>query len=317
MKRIILPLFAILATLSSNFSNAQGAASCPTIVSSTFLIITDNTNPCLRTVRFDFINPSSGAKRINVLVRIGSTVLLNACVDASGQHNVQRTYTSTTFTACDITNLEVRITPFTGSNCTDISNSCGFTVRSIGGSALPVTFSSFSASRVNTAVQLKWETSTEINNSGFTIERNTGNNWEAVATVASKSADGNSSANLSYQYTDMNNAKGMSQYRIKQTDFDGQSKYSEVRAIRGQDQAAKTTVYPNPAVDGRVNVVFADASIRTVVLVDMAGRTIKQWNKYTGNSLQISDVAPGMYSIRIANLETGDIATEKVIMSAR
>lgn len=252
-----------------------------------------------------------------MVVRSGSTFYVNACVDASGQKDVQRTYTSPSFTLCNLSNLEILITPYTGSSCEDITTACAPTVRSIGGAALPVTFSSFSASRVNTTVQLKWETTTEINNSGFTIERNTGSSWEKVAVVASKSADGNSTEKLSYQYTDISTTKGMSQYRIKQTDFDGQSKYSEVRAIRGQDQVAKTTVYPNPAVDGRVNVVFADASARNIVLVDMAGRTIKQWNKYTGNSLQVSDVAPGMYSIRISNLETGDIASEKIIMSAR
>ncbi|OSZ80022.1 hypothetical protein CAP36_01795 [Chitinophagaceae bacterium IBVUCB2] len=315
MKRIILPLFVIIATLSFNFAKAQN--SCPEIVFSSFRILTDDVNPCLRSIRFDFVNPTSGAKMINLVVRVGTTVLLDECIDASGQNNVTRTHNSASFTLCDLNNLEVKITPYTGSNCTTGTSACGPTVRSIGGAPLPVTFSSFSASRVNTSVQLKWETTTEINNSGFTIERNTGSTWEKVAVVASKSADGNSTEKLSYQYTDINTTKGMSQYRIKQTDFDGQSKYSEVRAIRGQDQVAKTTVYPNPAVDGRVNVVFADASARNIVLVDMAGRTIKQWNKYTGNSLQVSDVAPGMYSIRISNLETGDIASEKLIMSAR
>src|SRR4029077_11992471 len=59
---------------------------------------------------------------------------------------------------------------------------------------LPVSFVSFTATRVNNSnVMLRWETATEINNSGFAILRNNGNdNWQVVTFIPSQAVSGNS-----------------------------------------------------------------------------------------------------------------------------
>lgn len=295
--------------------NAAAQSSCPNIVNSTFRLITSNSNPCDRRISFDFVNPTSGAKRIRVEVLNGNTILINECIDASGQSGVQRNFTSSNFNMCNLANLEVRITPYTGSSCG--SNSCSATIRSFGGAPLPVTFSSFTLSRNNAAVAVKWETATEINNSGFSIERNINGNWESVTFIRSQANGGNSSSRLSYEYTDINNSKSVSQYRIKQVDIDGQFKYSEIRAIRGTEQDARTMVFPNPSSNGTVNVVFADASVRDIMLVDMAGRTVKQWNAYSNNSLQVNNLVPGMYTLRSFDRETATQQVQKIVINGR
>lgn len=315
MKKVILPLFLAIAIFFSSVINGQ--QSCPVIIRSTFLINTDPGNPCLRSVQFDFINPTNGAKRVRLVVKNGTTVLIDQCVDASGQKDVQRTHVSPVFSACSFAILEVTVTPFSGSNCGESGSGCAPTIRSFAGAPLPVVFASFTATRTATAVQLKWETATEFNNNGFTIERNNNGNWESVAFLSSQAANGNSDSKLTYQYTDNNNNKGVTQYRIKQTDYDGQSKYSEVRAIRGVDQAVKTIVYPNPSANGNVNVVFADASPRDIVITDMAGRMIRQWNLYTASTLQVINLTPGMYSIRYTNRETNEMAADKLVVNSR
>jgi hypothetical protein len=182
---------------------------------------------------------------------------------------------------------------------------------------LPVIFSNFVVSRSNSIVNLKWETATEINNSGFSIERNISGSWEQIAFVPSQANGGNSTDKISYQYFDNNYTKGISQYRIKQIDIDGQFKYSEVRAIRGTDQEAGTTVFPNPSVDGKVTVLFANASVRDIMLTDMAGRTVKQWNGYNANSIFINNLTPGMYTVRSINRETNEQQVQKIIVSSR
>jgi type IX secretion system substrate protein len=187
--------------------------------------------------------------------------------------------------------------------------------------ALPVTFKSFNANRINrTNVALKWETATETNSSGFAVLRNMGAGvWETVSFIPSKATDGNSTAPLTYTFTDVaNSSRGVTQYRIKQVDIDSRARFSEIRAVRGFEQSGKTIVYPNPTTSGRVNVLFDDnEGTRDVMLMDMSGRLIKQWNGVTGNLLQIDNLTQGMYSLKVMNRDTGAQSIEKIVVNNR
>ncbi len=317
MKKI-LPVILFLTAFNFSFSfTAKAQSSCPQIINSTFRIITNQSNQTRKRISFDYINPTNGNKRISVLVSINGTNVIDVCFNASNYRGVQRTYTSPEFTVTNMANMDVTITPFTGNNCG--GSACAPTIRSIGGAPLPVVFSSFSLERNKAAVAVKWETVTEINNNGFSIERFnlTNEEWEPVAFVRSKAEGGNSSSRLGYEYTDINNSKAVSQYRIRQVDINGEFKYSEVRTIRGMEQDAKTMVFPNPSSNGIVNVVFADASVRDIMLVDMAGRTVKQWNAYNNNSLQVNNLVPGMYTLRSFDRETATQQVQKIVINGR
>ena len=187
-----------------------------------------------------------------------------------------------------------------------------------GGAFLPVQFKSFVAARKNQNVDLVWETASESNNRGFYVQRNTGNGWKDLGFVSSKASDGNSVSDLAYSYTDLNNtSKGVTQYRILQVDIDGKAKLSEVRQVRGLAQAGKVTIYPNPSADGKVNVVFEDSKATwNVSVADMNGRTIKQY-KGVSNSVLVDNLTPGMYMIRIVDIQTGAQSNEKVIINNR
>jgi Secretion system C-terminal sorting domain len=185
---------------------------------------------------------------------------------------------------------------------------------------LPVSLKSFTAVRNNSTVLLKWETVTEENSRGFYIERNLGNNtWETLGFVSSRAIRGNSNSALDYEYSDINNkAKGITQYRLRQVDFDGKHAYSPVRAVRAGSQKGKTIVYPNPSNDGRVNIVFADVNtIRDVSLMDMNGRVMKQWKGVTNNNIQIDNLMAGFYTIRIIDTDTGEQTVEKIVVKKR
>ncbi|TMI93237.1 MAG: T9SS type A sorting domain-containing protein [Bacteroidetes bacterium] len=186
---------------------------------------------------------------------------------------------------------------------------------------LPVTFKSFNATRVSRAnVALRWETASEVNNSGFAVQRNMGAGaWDLVAFIPTQAADGNSSVPFTYTFTDVaNSSKGITQYRIKQVDIDGRAKFSEIRAVRGYEQSGKIIVYPNPSTNGRVNVVFDDAEgTRDVMLMDLSGRMVKQWKGVTGNLLQIDNLGQGMYSLKVINRDSGVQTVEKIVVSNR
>ncbi|HEX6170673.1 MAG TPA: T9SS type A sorting domain-containing protein [Chitinophagaceae bacterium] len=186
-------------------------------------------------------------------------------------------------------------------------------------STLPVSFAAFTATRSNNVVALKWTTAMESNNLGFEIQRLIGNgSWQTLSFVATQAAQGNSSTDLIYTYTDLNQTKGISQYRIKQVDIDKRSKYSEIRAVRGDGQKGKTIVYPNPTNDGKVNIIFEDVNaIRDVSVSDMSGRVIKQLKGITANNIMVDNLTAGIYTVRIVNNETSEQEVQKFVVNKR
>jgi len=184
---------------------------------------------------------------------------------------------------------------------------------------LPVSFGAFSATRTNNVVALKWTTASESNNLGFEIQRLIGSgSWQAVTFVATQAVQGNSASDLTYTYTDLNQTKGISQYRIKQIDIDKRSKYSEIRAVRGDNQKGKTIVYPNPGSDGKVNIIFNEAAgLRDISLMDINGRVIKQMKGVTNNNILFENLTAGIYTIRIVNNETSEQEVQKFVVNKR
>lgn len=201
---------------------------------------------------------------------------------------------------------------------TTLSNSIAKLLPNPGCIGLPVNIVSFTASRNHSNVLLNWETNWEQNSRGFAIERNNDGTWKEAGFVTSQAQGGNSSDLLSYQFIDFNNSKGITQYRIRQVDFDNRSKYSEIRSVRGESQIGKIIIYPNPTMDGRVNVSFEDATqIRDVSLIDMSGRIVNQWNAVTNNQITIENLTPGMYTLRVIVPESGEQIVEKIVVNKR
>ncbi len=184
---------------------------------------------------------------------------------------------------------------------------------------LPVKLKSFSASRNNADVNLKWTTLTEQNNQGFQLQRLTGaGGWQNISFVYSKATDGNSVGELHYTFSDINPSSVITQYRLMQVDLDSRFKYSDIRAVQGIGQGGRTIISPNPSNNGQVNVVFATTGERrNLQLTDMVGRLVKQWNGYADNSLQLTGLQNGIYQLRIVNAETGLQSIEKIVVSGK
>lgn len=184
-------------------------------------------------------------------------------------------------------------------------------------SLLPVTFSSFTAKRNNDLVALQWETSFEQNNNGFALERLNNGSWTQIAFIPSHMPNGNSTSKLVYKYEDINASKTISQYRIRQIDFDGRFEYSEIRSVAGEAQLGKLIVYPNPSDNGRVSVVLEETKgLHDALLTDISGRTIKQW-KGISNNFTIDNLNPGLYHLRILSRETGKQTIEKILITKK
>ena len=183
-------------------------------------------------------------------------------------------------------------------------------------SPLPVSLKSFTANRTGNAVLLTWETLTEWNNKGFAIQRNDGTGWKDISFIATKAAEGNSNNSIVYSYSDINTTNGLSQYRILQTDRDGRKKASEIVTVRNKELSNKNIVHPNPSNNGTVMITFDENnSIRDVMVTDINGKTVQQWQGFSQNQLQITGLKKGMYIIRVIDKNAGTTSNEKLVVN--
>jgi choice-of-anchor B domain-containing protein len=111
--------------------------------------------------------------------------------------------------------------------------------------SIPVEFTSFTATSSGNSVILNWSTSTETNNSGFEIERNSENEFVTIGFVK---GSGTTTEPNQYSFTDKNLDNGFYNYRLKQVDYDGTIKYSDIAEV---EVLTVTTMdlkqnYPNP-----------------------------------------------------------------------
>jgi hypothetical protein len=90
---------------------------------------------------------------------------------------------------------------------------------------IPVELTSFTANVTSGSVTLNWTTSTETNNSGFTVERR--NESENYIQLGFVKGNGSTTEISSYTFTDNSISAGKYIYRLKQSDYDGSYTYSK------------------------------------------------------------------------------------------
>jgi len=181
--------------------------------------------------------------------------------------------------------------------------------------ALPVSLINFNGSRSGSNVTLQWTTNFESNNTGFEIQRSIGNSaYEKVGFVATKADNGNSSTPLKYQFREENLAKGNSWYRIVQIDKDGTRTVTPVKGVRGMEELSKLTVYPNPGKSGNMNVLFGSSATRDIIITDLGGRVLKQWNNYHNDNMVIGGLRTGVYMLIVTNKATTERLAQKIVV---
>jgi len=183
---------------------------------------------------------------------------------------------------------------------------------------MPVALKTFNAARNNNYVNVKWQTATETNNIGFEIQRDADKSgFKTVGFVFSKAVEGNSSAQLSYEFNDVNQSKGVSLYRLKQIDIDGQAKYSPIKAVKGDGSSYTVTIYPTPSVTGDVSVSVNGIQEFDMTVMDMNGRIIKEYKRPSTGYVKVTNLQSGIYVVKILDLSTGEASSEKIVVNKR
>jgi hypothetical protein len=193
---------------------------------------------------------------------------------------------------------------------TDLS---GFGVFAIGqtSSPLPIELLSFTGTEKNDHNLLEWVTLTETNNEYFTLERSS--NGTDFVPVGRVQGAGTSRVQLSYSFKDMTPPKGVSYYRLRQTDFDGTTTTSKIIALRRHTSANfQISVAPNPSkgifnldimtsTSGILNLRVNDASGKEMMneKVDVSGDRLK-------HAIDLTGFMSGLYDLQLEDPSTGE-----------
>ena len=110
-------------------------------------------------------------------------------------------------------------------------------------STLPVSWLYVKAMLNNNNGVISWGTASEQNTSRFEMEHSA--DGSSFAKIGTLSAAGNSSTALHYSFTHNALPQGMSYYRIKQIDMDGNYKYSPVVSLLNRNGLRHTIIAPN------------------------------------------------------------------------
>ena len=197
-------------------------------------------------------------------------------------------------------------------------------ITSLGMEIVPVELVSLSASANDGKVLLKWKTATELNNSGFEIQRSI--NKVDFKRIGFVNGNGTTTQTNSYAFTDESPSDGKSYYRLKQIDFDGTFEYSQIVEVAIGTPATYQVSenYPNP-FNPTTNVRI-DLPVESKVsykLYNSIGQTVKTFDSkdYSAGThvLQIdgSDLSSGVYyfSIKLNGKDGSSIVkTSKMIL---
>ncbi len=178
---------------------------------------------------------------------------------------------------------------------------------------LPIELMKFDAVPVGNRVRLNWSTASEINNDFFTVERSTADKPDEFDFISKVNSQmNNSTVTLNYESWDNNPVQGLQYYRLKQTDFDGQFTYSDLRPVfMGKSSVFEiTNVFAAMENSGLFNVefVYNTESPLDLTITDVEGRVIYSQANIPAspgaNTINVNQHLPhGVYFVVLRNNE--------------
>jgi hypothetical protein len=182
-----------------------------------------------------------------------------------------------------------------------VASGCTYTV-------LDINLLSFNGLRKNNTTVLTWQTATEKNNAGFTIERSTdGYSFEPIGFVKGSN---NSTTAKSYDFTDEGPLSiETNYYRLAWENESGKTANSKIIAVQTSENKAQIIAYPNPVHD-----------VLTVKLPDFKSTSIVELTNAQGQivatvennaRLNVAHLTAGVYFLR-ATFD-GNTVVQKVV----
>ena len=176
--------------------------------------------------------------------------------------------------------------------------------------SLPVSLLTYNVHKMGESINIEWETTSEVNNEYFTIERSYDlASWEEIARIEGSNLE---VGNSQYLVVDKPEHSGSVLYRLSQQDVDGKLTILGIRSINMSGFVDKeVSLYPNPGSDV-VYISPATLEIQSLDLIDYSGRTIK--TTLPGqNFIELFDIIAGLYVVRITEKD-GERQLRKLVV---
>lgn len=164
----------------------------------------------------------------------------------------------------------------------------------------PVELVYFTANKDDANVTLTWQTASEQNNSHFSIEKST--DGYIFLEIGQEEGQGSTLETTEYQFTDFAPSTGVSYYRLRQVDFDGNFTFSNIESVDFKGKR-KTAIYPTPTT-GRLNIQppenFGPES--DLMIFDKLGRLVKDFpidEDAEFLELDVTDLPVGTYFMKL------------------
>jgi len=182
---------------------------------------------------------------------------------------------------------------------------------------VPVELASFKANADHNSVTLTWITASEVNNSGFAIERKSSGEFETIGFV---DGSGTTTKLNTYTYNDNNLNSGNYIYRLKQMDFDGTFEYSNEIEV-SVDMPVEFELnqnYPNPFNPSTViSYSVPVKSLVTLKVYDAIGSEVAELvnSEHEAGKFIVNFNADGLSSgIYFYRLQSGDFVQTNKMM---
>ncbi|MFN7013611.1 MAG: T9SS type A sorting domain-containing protein [Bacteroidia bacterium] len=182
---------------------------------------------------------------------------------------------------------------------------CSYTISATNTEPLPISLIELKAKNTNNSNLIEWSTATETNNDFFTLEKSfDGNNFDFFQNI--KGA-GTSNITNFYKITDDKPFEGVTYYRLKQTDYDGNFEYLGTIAVKAEKTIENTSIIPNPVLNNaEINFNSSINGTGKIQIIDMTGKVIfnesinlnEGSNKFLFNT---SNLSKGIYFMMILN----------------
>lgn len=168
---------------------------------------------------------------------------------------------------------------------------------------MPIVISLWEATNLDNSVLLEWSTASEENNDYFTIERSfNGVSWVAIGKV---NGAGTTTVENYYSFEDKKPVEGISYYRLKQTDYNGDYSYSSVKCINRPTKANDSfVVYTNHDV----NAFIVEGEVIAACPIEVYSTTGARIYNVSFNTISVNkvlinvkDLPAGSYFVKICN----------------
>ncbi len=166
---------------------------------------------------------------------------------------------------------------------------------------LPVELTTFTAINLSDKIEFQWNTSTEVNNYGFEMQRLNppfsplpGGELKGWVNIGFIKGNGNSNSPKEYSFIDDNPPSGTIEYRLKQIDNNGGFKYSQILTMNSIPTKFELLQnYPNPFNPSTtINYQIPNSSYVTLKVYNILGKEVA--------SLVNKEQQAGRYSVQLS-----------------